>query len=143
MGAALFWACVFPDKELCCPEAYRHVLNLPKKESTMSSDLHKGQCQACANGIHILTEEVITSRLLEIPGWRVEASALLRDFHFKNFYETMAFVNAVAWVADRENHHPDMEVGYNHCLLRYSTHAVGGITENDFICAQQVNGLLQ
>jgi 4a-hydroxytetrahydrobiopterin dehydratase len=63
-------------------------------------------------------------------------------FQFKNYYETMAFVNAVAWVAHREDHHPDLEVGYNKCTVRYSTHSVGGLSENDFICAAKVDSLL-
>jgi 4a-hydroxytetrahydrobiopterin dehydratase len=53
----------------------------------------------------------------------------------------MAFVNAIAWMAHQENHHPDLEVGYNHCLVRYSTHAIAGLSENDFICAAKVDQL--
>lgn len=54
----------------------------------------------------------------------------------------MGFVNAVAWIANQEGHHPDLEVGYNHCLVRYSTHAIGGLSENDFICAAKIDKLL-
>ena len=64
------------------------------------------------------------------------------DFQFRNFHETMAFVNAVAWIAHRENHHPDLEVGYKHCQVRYSTHSVGGLSLNDFICAAHIDDLL-
>ncbi len=66
-----------------------------------------------------------------------------RLFTFKGFHQTMAFVNAVAWIAHRENHHPDLEVGYNRCLVRYRTHAIGGLSENDFICAAKVDRLLR
>ena len=64
------------------------------------------------------------------------------DFSFGNFHETMAFANAVAWIAHREDHHPDMEIGYKHCLVRYTTHAAGGLSENDFICASKIDALL-
>ncbi len=109
----------------------------------MSSDLRQGKCQACEGGVEKLADDKVTGRIGSASGWRLEQGSLCRDFQFKNFYETMAFVNAVAWIADRENHHPDMEIGYGYCLLRYSTHSVKGITENDFICAAQVNQLLE
>ena len=64
------------------------------------------------------------------------------DFAFKNFHETMAFVNALAWVAHQQDHHPDLEIGYKHCLVRYSTHSIGGLSENDFICAARIERLL-
>jgi len=65
------------------------------------------------------------------------------DFKFKDFHETMSFVNALAWIANQQDHHPDLEVGYNHCLVRFSTHSVGGLSINDFICAAKVEKLLQ
>lgn len=109
----------------------------------MPSDLHKGKCQACEGGVAKIPDALLLTQLQELPGWRLESACLCRDFQFRNFYETMAFVNAVAWIADREDHHPDMELGYAYCRLRYQTHAVGGITDNDFICAAQVNQLLE
>jgi 4a-hydroxytetrahydrobiopterin dehydratase len=72
----------------------------------------------------------------------VAEQAIRREFRFKNFYETMAFVNAVAWISHREDHHPDLDLGYNRCVVHYSTHAIGGLSENDFICAARVNALL-
>jgi 4a-hydroxytetrahydrobiopterin dehydratase len=72
----------------------------------------------------------------------VAGQAIRREFRFKNFYETMAFVNAVAWISHREDHHPDLELGYNRCVVHYSTHAIGGLSENDFICAARVDALL-
>jgi 4a-hydroxytetrahydrobiopterin dehydratase len=82
--------------------------------------------------------------LAEIPGWELDpdATAIRRRFKFGNYYETMAFVNALAWIAHREDHHPDLEVGYNRCLVRFSTHSVKGLSENDFICAAKINALL-
>ena len=65
------------------------------------------------------------------------------DFMFKDFHETMSFVSALAWIANQQDHHPDLEVGYKHCLVRFSTHSVGGLSINDFICAAKVEKLLQ
>jgi 4a-hydroxytetrahydrobiopterin dehydratase len=77
------------------------------------------------------------------PDWHVDAGRqlLVRDFKFENFHATMAFVNAVAWIAHVEDHHPDLELGYGHCRVRFSTHSVGGLSENDFICAAKVDAL--
>jgi len=77
------------------------------------------------------------------PGWRIaeDGRAIRRAFGFPDFYETMAFVNAVAWIANAEDHHPDLEVGYNYCRMTFSTHSVGGLSENDFICAAKVDAL--
>lgn len=79
----------------------------------------------------------------EIPGWALndDAGEISRTYKFGNYYETLAFVNALAWVAHREDHHPDLEVGYNRCRVRFSTHSVNGLSENDFICAAKINAL--
>lgn len=79
----------------------------------------------------------------EVPGWSLNdtANEITRTWKFGNYYETIAFVNALAWVAHREDHHPDLEVGYNHCRVRFSTHSVSGLSENDFICAAKLNAL--
>ena len=76
--------------------------------------------------------------------WTIDASGkeISRTFKFSNYYQTMAFVNALAWIAHAEDHHPDIEVGYNRCLVRYSTHAIGGLSDNDFICAARIDALL-
>ena len=76
--------------------------------------------------------------------WSIDAGGreICRRFKFKNYYQTMAFVNAMAWIAHAEDHHPDIEVGYNRCLIRYSTHSVGGLSENDFICCAKIDALL-
>jgi 4a-hydroxytetrahydrobiopterin dehydratase len=76
--------------------------------------------------------------------WRLEAGdrEISRTFVFGNYYQTMAFVNALAWIAHAEDHHPYIEVGYSRCHVRYSTHAIGGLSENDFICAARLDALL-
>jgi 4a-hydroxytetrahydrobiopterin dehydratase len=75
--------------------------------------------------------------------WRLsdDGSAIMREFRFRDFFRTMSFVNAVAHIANIEDHHPDLEVGYNVCRVRYTTHAIGGLSENDFICAAQVDAI--
>ncbi len=84
--------------------------------------------------------------LENLPGWEhnpERGGEIGKIFSFKNYGETMAFVNAVAWIANREDHHPEMEVGFKTCKVRYSTHAIGGLSENDFICAAKIEGLLK
>src|SRR4051812_18023301 len=99
-------------------------------------------CQACAPGTPALDSRKVSEMLKQVPGWELrDGKEIARAFKFKNYYETMAFVNAVAWVAHGEDHHPDMEVGYNKCVVKYSTHSVGGLSENDFISAAKVNEL--
>lgn len=107
------------------------------------TELHTIRCVGCEGGIPAMTHDEINKLMPQIKGWEVseDGKFLFRRFSFKGFYKTMAFVNAVAWIANQENHHPDMEVGFNYCLVKYTTHAVDGITQNDFICAAKVNNL--
>jgi len=107
------------------------------------SELTKIRCVGCEGGIPALTTEELNLLLPEIKEWQLSQDKLSisRRFSFKNFYKTMAFVNAIAWMAHQENHHPDMEIGFNYCLVKYSTHAVNGLTKNDFICAAKVDNL--
>ncbi|NCF81950.1 MAG: 4a-hydroxytetrahydrobiopterin dehydratase, partial [Proteobacteria bacterium] len=65
-----------------------------------------------------------------------------REYTFKNYYQTMAFVNALAWIAHMEDHHPELRVGYNRVRVGYSTHSIGGLSENDFICAAKIDSLI-
>ena len=108
-----------------------------------TSDLAKKHCKPCERGTPPLDAARAASLLADLPGWESTGKEIGKTFQFKNYYETMAFVNIVAWVAHREDHHPDMEVGYNRCRIRYSTHSVGGLSENDFICAAKVENLMQ
>ena len=89
-----------------------------------------------------LDEKQVTDGLAKLPGWSRAGNAITKTFSFKNYYETMAFVNAVAWIAHRQDHHPDLEVGYNKCRVRYSTHSAGGLTDMDFAGARAVEDLL-
>lgn len=101
------------------------------------------RCIPCEGGVLPLTSEV-NNMLKEIPGWRVrkvDSEQIYRNFQFESYYQVIAFVNAVAWIAHCENHHPYLEVGYNNCIVQYWTHAINGLSENDFICAKKVNDL--
>ena len=90
-----------------------------------------------------LTDAEVQIRLAQLANWEVVNGELVKTFRFKNYYETMAFVNASAWISHREDHHPDLEVGYNQCRVRYSTHAIGGLSDNDFICAAKLDALFE
>lgn len=107
------------------------------------TELTKIRCVGCEGGIPALTADEIEAFMPQLKGWQVsiDNKFINRRFTFKDFYHTMAFVNAVAWVSNQEGHHPDMEVGYNYCNMKYTTHAVNGLTKNDFICAAKVDAL--
>jgi 4a-hydroxytetrahydrobiopterin dehydratase len=108
------------------------------------STLADKRCIPCEGGIAPMTPEEITQELSHLREWTVSSdhTKITKRFEFKNFYKTMAFVNAVAWVSHSENHHPDMEVGYNYCIIHYSTHAIKGLSLNDFICAAKIERIL-
>lgn len=82
-----------------------------------------------------------SAQLKVLDQWTVDGVALKKVYRFKNYYETLAFVNALAYMVHREDHHPDLYVGYNHCEVRYSTHSVNGISENDFISAAKADAI--
>jgi 4a-hydroxytetrahydrobiopterin dehydratase len=93
----------------------------------------------------LLTRNEIDSHLKEIsPEWRPakDSRSISRTFKFRNYYETMAFVNVVAMIAHQQDHHPEMTVTYNTCRVEFSTHSVDGLSMNDFICAAKVDGTL-
>jgi 4a-hydroxytetrahydrobiopterin dehydratase len=109
------------------------------------SDLVSKRCMPCTAETPKLTPQEVKAHLAKLPGWELgtDGKSLERRFQFENYYQTIAFVNAVAWVAHREDHHPDLEVTYNRCSVRYSTHAIGGLSENDAICAAKLSALLE
>lgn len=108
------------------------------------SDLSEKKCVPCEGGVPALSSEKIAKFLSEIPGWLViqDGKMISRRYEFKNFARTMAFVNLVAYVATQENHHPDVEFGYNYCRVSFTTHAIDGLSENDFICAAKIERAL-
>jgi 4a-hydroxytetrahydrobiopterin dehydratase len=125
--------------------AQAHSFRKISRERAMGEnicDLSSRRCKPCEGGTPPLGKEEIERLLGPLDGWEFQDGAIARRFEFKNFYQTMAFVNAVAWIAHNEDHHPDLDVSYRHCRVRYITHAVGGLSENDFICAARVNALM-
>lgn len=104
-------------------------------------DLAKGQCKPCEGGVPPLTAAEIDGHLRALPGWQVIDGRLGKDFRFPDHYVTMTFINAVAWISHRQGHHPDLTVGYNTCRVEYITHAIGGLSESDFICAAKIDVL--
>jgi len=107
------------------------------------NELARKKCVPCEGGVDPLKAEQIRPLLKGLQGWSQEGSAITKTYAFKNYYETMAFVNAAAWISHREDHHPDMLVGYNQCKVSYITHAIDGLSENDFICAAKLDALFE
>ena len=104
--------------------------------------LNDKKCKPCEGGVPPLTRaqaEALLSELHEQWVLSEEGPYLRRAFRFRDFYHTMSFVNALAHVANVEDHHPDLEVGYNYCRVQLTTHAIKGLSENDFICAAKID----
>jgi 4a-hydroxytetrahydrobiopterin dehydratase len=106
-----------------------------------SVDLANKRCKPCEGGIPPLTPDKADAMLDQLEGWVRKGNEISKTYTFKNYYETMAFVNAAAHVSHREDHHPDMLVTYNKCTVTYTTHAIGGLSENDYICAAKIESL--
>lgn len=108
------------------------------------SELAQKHCVACEGGVAPLSAAEIKRLLAEIdPRWQLvdDGKVIEAQFDFKNYYHTTAFVNAAIFIAHQEDHHPDIRFGYKQCSVRYWTHAVDGLTENDFICAARIDAL--
>ena len=108
------------------------------------SELTAKKCVPCEGGIDPLTREQAQALMGQLNGeWRLaeDGKSIHREWKFRNFFHTMSFVNAVAHIANAEDHHPDLEVGYGVCRMKFTTHAIGGLSENDFICAAKVDQL--
>lgn len=108
------------------------------------TELNQQRCIPCEGGVDPIDRRAAENLLPQAKQWKLNEAAnqISRTFNFKNFYETMSFANAVAWIANREDHHPDMEVSYKQCVVRYTTHAINGLSMNDFICAAKINALV-
>lgn len=107
----------------------------------------------CSPRSDALTDDEIIKNLDELTGWHLEkrqsdrSERIVKHFDFKNYYETLAFINAIAYVIHAEDHHPELTVSYNKCIAAFNTHSVnagkGGLSENDFICAAKVDAIFQ
>jgi len=113
------------------------------EQATQGYDLTQKKCKPCEGNVHPMSHEEIVDQLKQIEGWEYHEGHIRKSFKFDEYCETISFVNAVAWISNSEGHHPDMEVGYNTCVINYATHAIGGMSENDFICAAKVDRLLK
>jgi len=105
------------------------------------SELAKKKCKPCEGGVAPYTDAQAKEMLGQLKGWIIQEGKLVKVYQFVNYYQTMAFVNALAWISHREDHHPDLAVGYNSCRVEYVTHAIGGLSENDFVCAAKCDAL--
>jgi 4a-hydroxytetrahydrobiopterin dehydratase len=104
--------------------------------------LAQKKCKPCEGGVAPLTTAQAQQYLAQVSSsWALSADTrtIRREFAFRDFYRTMSFVNALAHIANIEDHHPDLEVGYNYCRVTFSTHAIRGLSENDFVCAAKID----
>jgi 4a-hydroxytetrahydrobiopterin dehydratase len=111
--------------------------------AVLKQSLHTQHCNT-ESPPHLLNQELINQYLEEIPQWDFSPgeSSISRRYTFKNYYKVLAFVNAAAWIAQQENHHPEISFGYNKCTILYTTHSANGLTLFDFICAAKTDQLL-
>ena len=109
-----------------------------------ANNLSTQHCQPCKGKEHALDNTQVAEWLSRLPGWQLhdDGKAIIKDFNFKDFHHTLGFINAVGFMANHEDHHPEIAAGYGHCQLLWSTHDVGGLSLNDFICAARVEALL-
>ena len=108
-------------------------------------NLKNKQCKPCEGGVCPLDEEDSVFHLGQVPGWELaeDNKSIKRTIRFRDFLETISFINAMAYMSEQQDHHPDFSAGYNYCEVSYTTHAIGGLSENDFICAAKINDLLE
>jgi 4a-hydroxytetrahydrobiopterin dehydratase len=109
-----------------------------------ASELLNKKCRHLDTGFD---DAQIKQHLAALDGWALQEGKIAKSFGFKNYYETLAFVNAIAYVIHAEDHHPELVVTYNRCVVKFDTHSVnggrGGISENDFICAAKIDAVFQ
>ncbi len=109
-----------------------------------NTELLEKKCRHLETG---LTDREIADHLSAVDGWVLHEGRLVKSFAFKNYHDTLAFINAIAYVIHAEDHHPELVVTYNRCIVKFDTHSVnggrGGISENDFICAAKVDAIFQ
>jgi 4a-hydroxytetrahydrobiopterin dehydratase len=116
----------------------------PPEIPMTANDLATQHCQPLKGKEHALDTAKVATLLKQLPEWKLsdDEQAIVRDFKFDDFHHTLGFINAVGFMANHEDHHPDIEAGYGHCQLLWSTHDVGGLSMNDFICAARVDQLV-
>ena len=106
------------------------------------TELAERKCKPCEGGVQPLSRteaQLLTEKLASDWSLADDSASIRREFRFRDFYRTMSFVNALAHIANLEDHHPDLEVGYNYCRVLFTTHAIKGLSENDFILAAKLD----
>jgi 4a-hydroxytetrahydrobiopterin dehydratase len=98
--------------------------------------------QRCQRQVAAMSAQAIRDHLAQMSGWREDGGTIEKTFAFKGWLETVAFVDALAWMCHVEDHHPDLQVQYGRCKVRFSTHSAGGVSANDFICAAKADALV-
>ena len=108
-------------------------------------DLKDKTCQPCQGGVPPLGREASTTLMRDLHAdWRLDAAALVltRRVEFKGFAKAVQMANLAAWLGDKQGHHPDVAFGWGYCAVSYTTHEIGGLSENDFICAAKLDALI-
>ena len=105
------------------------------------NELASRKCKPCEGGVAPYSEPEAAAMLRQLEGWTIDGGKLVKVYPFPNYFQTLAFVNALAWISHREDHHPLLSVGYNQCRVEYWTHAIDGLSENDFVCAAKCDAL--
>ena len=122
-------------------------MNQNNKDTTMNTTSSDLAHQQCTERETALSTASLPQWLALMPGWQIEDGKLCHTFAFKNYYQTLAFVNALAAMVHKQNHHPELTISYNQCIVRYDTHSVnegrGGLSENDFVCAAKADAIYQ
>lgn len=108
----------------------------------IADNLAAKQCLPCTATTPALSQEQANTLLQGLTGWQQQGNAISKNFEFKDYYQTISFVNAIAWVSNREDHHPELTISYRNCHVIYTTHAINALSENDFICAAKIDALL-
>lgn len=104
-------------------------------------NLASQRCKPCEAGSSPLTQSKIDSLMSQLDNWQQYDHLISKTYRFKDYYQTIAFVNAIAWMSHHEDHHPELTVSYNSCRVEYTNHAIYGLSENDFICAAKMDEL--
>ncbi|MEK9917166.1 MAG: 4a-hydroxytetrahydrobiopterin dehydratase [Betaproteobacteria bacterium] len=107
----------------------------------ITENLIRQKCQPCEGGVDPIPETQAKLMLNGLQDWSLSQESITKNYEFQNHYQAVAFLNAIAWISHREDHHPDISLGYNSVSVTYTTHAIDGLSENDFICAAKVDHL--
>ena len=105
-------------------------------------DFSKKKCISLIDKLSLMDDNMISESMKVLDGWLYESGYITKEFKFANYDETLAFFNSTAWISKIEDHHPDILITYNTCKVSYKTHAIDGISENDFICASKIDKLI-